>query len=288
MTITAVREYNVKGFNLSVTARDAGDAPEVMEELIFRTVAAWLYLAELIERNIFEVKTTGSIEARYIMEKETTLSDTWQDSRVTVWSTYRGQKNPQFHLNSDDDMQRALNTYLANRTAQERIYAKYNEPAPQNASNPAQDAQQAVSTPTQVSSPTPQPFTQQQAIASQNPIALATHGVTPVQGKQGAKALPLGSQFSMRIVKIAAGMSKKGTPIYELFAPYGGKAGEWSDLIVYSDNPVAIAKGVVAKLDTLGLKAGNELTGDWFVVGNVYSSNGKVGLNVEQVEEYQK
>jgi hypothetical protein len=189
------------------------------------------------------------------------------ETRVTVWSSYRGAKNPCFHLNSDDVTQSAIDTWVAQKIAIERITAKYAVNTPPAAPNGA----------TQGASPTTPTNTQ---TAPQVPIA----GVISVNGKSNAKQLPAGQQFSMRIVQVAAAMSKTGVLTYELYCAYGGKPGQYADLLVYSDNEHAIASGLVGKLAALGLKAGSSMTGAWFVVGSVYESNGKRGLNVSQLE----
>lgn len=267
MTTSSTRELDINGYNLSITTRNQTDSIEIMEELTFRTVSAWLFIADLLERQVYEIKAEGSIEGRFMDDKGIALRDNFGEPRVTVWSTYRGNRNPHFNLNSDDNTQAAIDTWVAQRNALERVTAKYAQTAPQSHTEPPP------------------------AGASANPLAatqnIPLHGVMPVNGKSKAKELATGQQFSMRIVQVAAAMSKTGVMTYELYCAYGGKPGQYPDLLVYSDNEHAVASGLVGKLAALGLKAGGSMTGAWFVVGNVYESNGKKGLNVNQLEVVQ-
>lgn len=268
MTTSATRDLSINGYVLSVTTRyQAGDTVDQMEELTYRTIEAWLFIADLLERGIYEIKAEGNIESRYETSKGVKLAEHFNDSRVTIWDTYRGQKTPHFHLNSDDDTQQAINVWAAQDSAVERIKIKHavSADAPQsNAEPPPQSAANG-----QVSSQ-----------AAPSPIA----GVIAVNGKSRAKELPAGQQFSMRIVQVAAAMSKTGVLTYELFCAYGGKPGNYADLLVYSDNEHAINSGLVGKLAAYNLKAGAIMTGSWFVTGNVYEANGKKGLNVTGFE----
>lgn len=266
MATVAVRDINIKGYILSVTTRyQAGDTGEQMNELTFRTIETWLVVADLLERGIYEIKAEGSIESRYETSKGVKLTEHFNDSRVTVWDTFRGQKIPHFHLNSDDDTQQAINVWAAQNEAVQRIMAKHAADASESSVEaPPQSADSG-----QVSSQ-----------AAPSPIA----GVIAVNGKSKAKELAPGQQFSMRIVQVAAAMSKTGVLTYELYCAYGGKPGQYPDLLIYSDNEHAVNSGLVGKLAAMSLKAGGSITGQWFVTGNVYESNDKKGLNVTGFE----
>lgn len=268
MTTSATRDLSINGYVLSITTRyQAGDTIEQMEELTYRTIEIWLFIADLLERGIHEIKAEGSIESRYEASKDMKLVEHFNDSRVTIWDTYRGQKTPHFHLNSDDDTQQAMNVWAAQDSAVQRIKIKH-----------------AVSADTLQSNvePPPQSATNGQVSSQAAPSPIA--GVIAVNGKSKAKELPAGQQFSMRIVQVAAAMSKTGVLTYELFCAYGGNPGQYADLLIYSDNQRAIENGLINNLAALNLKAGASMTGQWFVTGNVYESNGKKGLNVTGFE----
>lgn len=272
MTTVAVRDINIKGYILSVTTRhQLCDTVEQMNELTFRTIETWLFIADLLERGIYEIKAEGSIESRYEASKGVKLTEHFNDSRVTIWDTFRGQKTPHFHLNSDDDTQQAINVWSAQNEAVQRIMAKH---AVDSAENTTPDAPQAPQTSAANAPAITTPTTPQAPIA----------GVIAVNGKSKAKELAPGQQFSMRIVQVAAAMSKTGVLTYELYCAYGGKPGQYPDLLVYSDNEHAVNSGLVGKLAAMSLKAGGSMTGQWFVTGNVYESNGKKGLNVTGFE----
>lgn len=270
-----VNEVNLKGYNLSVTLREAGDSPEVLEELAYRTIGLWLWIAQNLEQGVYKLPSyegVSSVESRYQDEindirqaknqdtDEPSLPpfafrDTYSEPRVTVWDSYRGNKRVNFHLNSDDDLQTAVNTWVAAKNAIERSVEKWgdvegkvkNTPqsnvAPQNSSAASQD----------------KPATPKSQNAPQNA------GNSPLYTKKDAIAkLNAGDKFKMKIVQIEK-HSKDGKDFYDFFEPYGGKAGQFSAASVFTDNEGAINSGFIASLDALGIKPGQALTGNWTV-----------------------
>jgi len=127
---------------LSVTSRDNGDDPKILEELTFRTIKAWLWIAGHLEQGVYKLPDNpGSVESRYAAEinaahvdtdappKEPfTFRETFGDARVTCWDTFKSNKRVGFHLNSDDDLQVAVNTWLANQNAVKRAYEELASP----------------------------------------------------------------------------------------------------------------------------------------------------------------
>ncbi len=141
-----VNEVNVKGYILSVTSRDTEDTTsEMLEELTFRTVGAWLAIADALENNTrAKFVGFGSVEERYADELNKAVvdndvpkppvfqfSETFGDARCTVWDTFRGSKSIHFHLNSDDKIPVAIDTWQANQNAIKRILETYHlKPTP--------------------------------------------------------------------------------------------------------------------------------------------------------------
>ena len=202
----ATRQVNIGEYQLSVTTRDAGDDPALLEELTFRTVAAWIYCAGLIEKDMGVVDVAGSVEERLAAEKEVKFPDRFTDPRVSVWDTYRGSKNPSFHLNSDDNLQVALNTYFANRNGIVRALAKYGIQTPQKPTN-------SSATPSNGNN------THEAPKALENGIVAAKRAPNP-KSPQYAD----GQQVSFTINKIVLGVHQtSGAVIYSLWSPLGPK-----------------------------------------------------------------
>lgn len=278
MTSTlATRQVTIGDYVLSVTTRDAGDDPALLEELTFRTIGAFLYLAGLLEKGVHEAGVTGSVEQRLAAEKGIEFKETFVDPRVTVWDSYRGAKNPSFHLNSDDEPQVAMNTYMANDNAIRRAIEKYG--TSHNTPPVASGAVSSASVPQQAMS-THETDEQRAQIGLQ-----VQNGVVRVNGKKAAKELSARSHFIMPIAQIGAVMSRDGKLTWELFGFYGGKAGQYCDLVVYADNEIAIKNGLVASLEAIINKPGSAITGAWIAAGAVGEKEGKKSLYTNAIAE---
>lgn len=279
MTVVSVRDITVKGYVLSVTTRYQTDEDtlEHLEELTFRTVESWLFIADLLERNIYEIKAEGSIESRYQAQKGITLKEHFGDSRVTVWSTFRGAKNPNFHLNSDDNTQVAINTWLASRNAVERIIAKHaDQPTAQNAPQTASNGSNSNSSASPATPITPQ-------TASQAPIPgvlAATRAPSPATPQYAD-----GQLVSYRVNRIVAS-SNNGSATFQLWGELGAK---YPLVTVYKLKPDGTEKpdylkikGIIASLN-LSLDK-TEAAGNWYLVCKAAHAKGKEFMNIDMME----
>lgn len=302
MTTLSVRDIKVttrngKRYLLSVTARDKGDSPRILEELIFRTVNAWLWIVGGLEQGVRELpcdprtqEAFGSIEMRLASEMKDTDGD-WtfpqigEDARVTVWDLKSYEKDDSntplysrinFHLNSDDLPQVAVNIWWAMENASIRVREHNTTPQEkvQKAAQTIQNAQEhgadynaatdTPATPKNVPQTPPQTYTLNPGKpASPTNRPQQYNGESPLLTKKDAIAkLQTGDKFRMKIVQIEK-HSKDGKDFYEFFEPYGGKAGQYAAASVFVDNEVAQNNGLIAYLDTLGVKLGQALTGEW-------------------------
>lgn len=269
-TTLQVNEVDFNGYNLSVTTRDGGDDPKILEELTLRTMGAWLKVVSQLELGAYVAPFTGSVEDRYCAEIDSKhdtdapnqevfkLVEKWGDPRVTVWNTYRSEKKLmingipsliRFHLNSDDDTQVAIDTWVAQNNAIARLKTQLAKTAPQ--SNVAPSNSSATLPQGNMSPATPK---------SQNP---PQNGNLPIYTKKEAIAkLNAGDSFRMRVTQLKK-RSQDGKDYYEIFEPMGSKPGEYSSVTVYTDNEPALNNGLIAALDSLGIKLGQALTGNW-------------------------
>jgi len=241
---------------LSVTSRDNGDEPKILEELTYRTIKAWLFIVSFLEQGVYNLPpNSGSVESRYADEinksavdkKPFAFVETFGDSRVTVWDTWKSSKHIGFHLNSDDNLQTAVNTWLANQNAVKRAYEEFasiQQKVSETAVKPSNSSATPMATP-----------------KSQNAPQNGTSAVLYTKKDALAKLQP-GDAFKMKIVQIEK-HSKDGLDFYEFFEPYGGKAGQFSAASVFVDNEIAVGNGLIAYMDSLGVKLGQELTGNW-------------------------
>lgn len=254
-----VSDATIGNRTLSVTTRDCGDTPEMMEELTYRTIKAWLWIVSQLEQGIYTLPLTaegdalGSVEMRlsneFIDHDAPMFDEVEGDARVTVWDTFKSQSRIGFHLNSSDIPQVAVDTWLANHKAIDRILAEQSQNTPKT-------APQAHS-----SASTPSTGTSTPSVAN----GASNDGVAPLLTKKEALAkLQPGSPFRMKVVQIEK-HSKDGADFYEFFEPWGGKAGQYSATSVFVDNEIAVNNGLIAYLDTLGVKLGQALTGNWIV-----------------------
>lgn len=284
----SVSDASMNNYVLSITTRDNGDTPEIIEELTYRTIKMWLWIAGNLEQHVYKLSpNSGSVESRYAAElnaayKDTdappkepfVFNETFGDARVTVWDTYRGAKHPQFHLNSDDDLQTAVNTWLANQNAVQRAY---NELAPpqQKVAESRQDGATNVSQPNFNTDKMATPKT------PVNAIIVATRAPSPTTPQYAD-----GQQVSFQINKIVAG-SNKGSATYALWGSLGTK---YPLVTVYKCktnstdlNPNYIK--IAPTIEKLGLSLDKpEVSGNWFLVCHSAHSNGKEYMNCELLE----
>lgn len=270
-----VSEVNLKGYNLSVTCRDNGEDSTILEELAYRTIGAWLWIASRLEQNVYTIpdELKGSVESRYAAELSTDDTDggkkvfefkeTFGDARVTIWDTYRGKK-VSFHLNSDDDLQRSVDTWCASQNAIDRAFEKWGDKVAESRQDAPTTTQQRVQT---AYADKPAYAPENQTTEYDKPATPKGTPTTPNTGnlytKRDAIAkLNAGDPFKMKVVQIEK-HSKDGKYFYDLYEPYGGKAGQYSAASVFTDNEIAINSGLIADLDKLGVKLGQSLTGNW-------------------------
>lgn len=211
------RFMKLNGYTLSVTSRDHGDNPHILEELTYRTVKAWLWLAGLIEKGKYVLDTeVGSVEQRYATENNQPIPDSFVgDSRVTVWCHWKSNRAMDFHLNSDDIPQVALQTWVTQETAHARLKMEYPEDAPQTAPSASNSSAQAhtgsqVPATTRASNPEPP--------VSDN-IVIATRAPNP-----NNKDYADGQLVEFKINKIVLGTHpNSGSVIYSLWGDLGKK-----------------------------------------------------------------
>lgn len=275
-TTLQVNELPIKGYILSVTARDGGDDPAVLEELTFRTINAWLYIVKLLLKQKYVLDDEiGSVEERYCAEMDSnravgqapiSLPDKWGDPRVTVWDL---SKTIRFHLNSDDTPQVAIDTWVAQQRALARVKAEYEDdesqspPAPRNPFNPA------------LPSTTP--------VAPQEGVIVATLAPTPNKPQYADGQLV---QFTVN--KIVAGTGQ-GTITYALWGPLGVK---YPLMTIFknkkgsdenSANYIAAAETLVAL--GLSVDAGRiEAVGNWRLLVKAAHKDGREFTNVISLE----
>ncbi len=201
-TTLQVSELNINGYVLSVTTRDGGDGPQVLEELTKRTIGAWLYIVKLLEAQNYTLDI-GSVENRFCVEHSMELPEKWGDPRVTIWDTFRGQNRINFHLNSDDVPQVAIDTWVAQQNAIARALAEYGTNEPQ--SPPARS--------------TPQNSTSAHAAPNKlfDGVIVATRAPNP-----NNPAYADGQLVSFVVNKIVMG-TNAGSVTYALWGPLGAK-----------------------------------------------------------------
>lgn len=230
----SVRDVSIGKWILSVTTRDNGDDPKHLEELTYRTIMTWVNIARRLEKENY-VYEGGSVEAVYASEltpahdtdapqsEPFEFKETFGDSRVTVWSTHRGASNPNFHLNSCDIPQVAINVWRANQTGSERAIIKLESLFPKTAPNITQDTPPVVNPPEWDAIPSANQKPPQNA---QQPHSLDNGG--KVQGAIVATRAPNpntpqyahGQLVSFAINKIEI-TSNNGSAVYKFWGPLG-------------------------------------------------------------------
>lgn len=254
-------------FKLSITTRSVGDSPEVMGELTFRTIGAWLFLAGKIQREewLLSDDEMGSVESRYIdhvNNSDFQLADAWGDARVTIWD----KNGIDFHLNSDDDFQTAIDTWLAHKLGIKRALEHYKSQHPdkviqdtpnynaKNTYSPEEAHVEALNNTPATPKGTSRANQPQSTTAPQNSAFMSK--------KEAIAKLQPGDNFKMKVVQIKK-RSQDGKDYYELYEPYGGKPGDFPAVSIFTDNEVSVNNGLIAALDNLGIKVGQAITADW-------------------------
>lgn len=243
---------------LSITARNVSGEPDTLQAaLIVKTVSLWLYLRKLIDAGERTSPLDKTPEMAVSAGNNITF-ETWNETRVTVfdWSNHYG-----LTVHSDTMAQNALDVYWGMQDALKQLREMHPADAPQAP---------------QTSAPS--------AAATSAPEAQES-GVTRVSGKKEAKALANHTRFIMPIAQVAAVMSRDGKLTWELYGFYGGKAGQYADMLVYEDNEIAIKSGLVGRLAEIVNKAGSAATGNWIVSGSVGEKNDKKSLYVHDIAE---
>lgn len=270
---TAVFELEINDFILSVTTRFyPGDNLQLLDDLTANTISAWLWIVGLLEKNEWDTSVAiDSVEEKYAKANNLPYEPPLGDARVTVWATWRSNNKFKFHLNSDDKPQDAVLANTAARAGIQKATDRWLEKHPQS----TKAGSNSSATPPQATTTAKAPENAPKAAYN------AQHGYSPedaqadvmVQGKLFTKKdaiakLSPGSPFKWRVAQIEK-HSKDGKDFYEFFEFWGGKAGQYSGSSVFTDNEIAINSGLIAYLDSLGIKAGQALTGDWITNATV-------------------
>lgn len=247
-------KVTIGGYELCITSRSSGDSPQVLQDLTFRTIGAFLKIAKMIEDGTYDTITAeafeGSVEERYTAfrretDPEFNLCEAWGDARVTVWDTNRGSKVADLHLNSDDHLRVAIETWVAHKAAIQMALEKF-PPAIQH-----EKAQ-------------PAPADEKPATPKGN----GSNGQTTTRfltRKQMLEQLHEGDTAPMKIAKVML-RSQDDTRYYELYPMLGnGSIGRYAELRVYTDNEVAEKNGVLKVLNDIGLKTGKGMESTWIV-----------------------
>lgn len=274
----ATRQVTIGDYVLSVTTRYVkGDQPQWLEELTFRTIGAWLYIAGVIEKRLEGTSDVlsslvGSVESRFAQEKNIELQESFIDSRVSVWDTYRGNKQVNFHLNSDDDLMIALDMWKANNFAIERALKSHSPKATETAPASAQ---------TRESAPAPM-VTPEAPKHPVNGVIQASRAPNPKETLYAE-----GQLVALNVVKVSVG-ANKGSATYALWGTLGG--GKYPLMTVYkckpnsdenSPNYIAIKDTIVSMNLSLDKP---EAHGNWRLTCQATHKDGKEYLNPVSLE----
>lgn len=293
----AVADVNIHPYILSVTTRDAGEDAKLLEELTYRTIATWLHIVKFLKQNVYKFEG-GSVEQRYADEINKRLNtdapktepfefkETFGDSRVTVWDTYRGAEHPCFHLNSDDNPQVAIDTWLANQRGIQRAIEKF---AP-NASQSIQDTPPASATAGNAM------FTHEPQERPATPKSAPNTNVTPNQAMEGAIVATRapnpnsldyadGQLVEFKINKIVLGTHpNSGSVIYSLWGDLGKKYALKTVYVMASNGTDKSYDYTAAAqtLESLGLTIPGKMQaeGNWKLVCKAANGGAKQYLNI--------
>ena len=286
-----VTDVSIHPYNLSVTTRkNEGDTTELMAELTYRTIAMWLHITKYLKQGVHKIEG-GSVEQRFADEiNKRMISDTdapkaepfefketFGDSRVTCWDTYRGAEHPCFHLNSDDNPQVAIDVWVAQGEGIRKALAKFGADTQQPAAPkpPVKDDSQA----------------QWDAMGSEKP---ATPKNAPSDIGWKNEAIPAirapnsnridyadGQLVLFNINKIETG-ANKGSTIFKMWSALGT---QFPTVTVYMKKPNGELKPdyqiIKPIIDTLGFSLEKtEASGNWQLMCKASTAGEKQYLNV--------
>lgn len=312
-----VSEVDVKGYKLSVTSRDAGDDWKHLEEITYRTGVVWLIIADKLEQGDY-LMSGGSVEEEYAAflnnpkdpdsprpNPSVEFPETFGEPRATFWDTYRGSKQINFHLNSNDTPQTAINTWMANQNAIDRLHEKFATPQQKVAAAGAQSAQDAQKNgvaynPATDTPATPKgdfklfpmegPFPKKSQQETQNAQSSASAPQPAVEGAIVATRAPNsnrpdyvnGQLVSFTVTKIVVS-SNKGSAVYQMWTPLGT---QYPTLNVYKLKPDGNLKpdyeAIIPVLNTLNLSLDKpEANGTWRLVCKAAHAPNKDGADRE-------
>jgi len=276
-----VKDVEVGDFILSVTTRmNDTDDGQVLEELTERTITAWLFIVDAVTTNKWVYSPDlGSVEERFCAEHNITLEETFGDSRVTVWDTWRSKRRVGFHLNSNDKPQRALQVRDANESGSNKAVAKWNATHP----NTSQQTD-APATPKNAPQQPPAPS------APTAPQNAPNANVAPMEGVLVATRAPNSNRVDyapnqlveFTVNKIEAG-SNKGSAIFKLWTALGT---QYPTVTVYMKKPNGEVKPdyqiIKPVIDSLGLTLEKtEAVGNWKLICKAVQVDGREGLMKE-------
>lgn len=266
MTVLPVVNHRrfIGAYELNITARLVGvDEAKYMTALIVHTTRAYVYLTKLIEAGAVKVPDTHNVSAE-VAVGDGYVFEPFTETRVTIFCW---NHKIDLTLHSSDTPQQALDLYYAMEAAKLGLDELF--------PNATQSNDKPVSS---VSTHETDEERAKVGLQVQN-------GTVRVNGKKAAKELPARSHFIMPIAQIGAVMSRDGKLTWELFGFYGGKAGQYCDLVVYADNEIAIKNGLVASLEAIINKPGSAITGNWVAAGAVGEKEGKKSLYTNAIAE---
>lgn len=272
----ATRDVKLGNWILNVTTRDNGEDTQLLEELTYRTIIMWVNIVRRLEKNTF-IYEGESVEKMYAAEINKRMSadtdasksapfefsEPWgsNNSRVTVWSTYRGNDNPNFHLNSDDVPQAAIDVWVANSNAVDRAVEKLAalmpQTTPQAPQLPVTDEQAQFD-----ALPSMQPATPKNTPPATTGAIVATRAPNANRPEYTN-----GQLVSFTVNKIVA-TSNKGSAVYQMWTALGT---QYPTISVYKlDTKGGIKpdfEAIVPVLNTLNLTLDKpEAIGTWRLI----------------------
>lgn len=270
MSTLQVTEVVVGEHTLSITTRDNGDDPAILQDLTARTIGAWLWIVHnVLWADEPKAVPDGSVEDRYLAERNAQINnpdeqigliDSWGDPRVTIWDTYRSAQRAQFRLTSDDNMTVAVDVWRAQHNGVAAALQAFN-PKQSTAPSAPRSAPPGTNTP-----PAPP--------AAQGGVIVATRAPTPSRPQYADGQLV---QFTVN--KIVMG-TNKGSVTYALWGALGVKYPLMTIYKTKSGSDENSLNYINAKdtLVALGLSvdAGKiEATGTWTLLAKISHDGGK-------------
>lgn len=278
----SVGDIPVGGYQVSVTTRHNGEPQDMMEELTYRTIKAWVVIVtKFLEQQVYTLPLAedgnlrGSVEQAYAAEinagydtdappKEPfAFAETFGDARVTCWDTFKSNPRISFHLNSDDIPQVAVDTWLANQRGIQRAFEEFGgiKERVQNTAKTHVDAPNSSAAPPQASDA---PATTK----ASNPAPAVEGAIVATRAPKSSEVQYSDGQLvSFTVTKIVAS-SNKGSPVYEMWTPLGS---QWPTIKVYKLDTKGKEKPdyktIVGILATLNLSLDKpEAMGTWRLI----------------------